>query len=223
MNMNERRLKIFLSLFVLSSISLSLYFSHFHHTPPSENHKSSTGNRHGLTENHHRLLAKPWPILPSYLSWSLNPKVPFRSCEGYFGNGFTRRIDVLKSSPDDNQKFDLAGGGGWFRCFYSETLRSSICEGGRIRMNPERIRMSIGGEKLEAVIGRGEDEELPVFDSGAFDMEAVDKSSTDRKLVDSEFLNQYLQNGAISKHTMRDLVDSIRLVSAKEFQCSEKK
>ncbi|GFZ21913.1 beta-1,2-xylosyltransferase [Actinidia rufa] len=47
------------------------------------------------------------------------------------------------------------------------------------------------------------------------------RSSTDRKLVDSEFLNQYLQNGAISKHTMRDLVDSIRLVSAKEFQCSE--
>ena len=88
-------------------------------------------------------------------------------------------------------------------------------------MNPERIRMSIGGEKLEAVIGRGEDEELPLFDSGAFNIEAVDRSSIDRKLVDSEFLNQYLQNGAISRHTMRDLVDSIRLVSARDFQCSE--
>ncbi|XP_057461633.1 beta-1,2-xylosyltransferase-like [Actinidia eriantha] len=225
MNMNQRKLKILLSLFAFNSISLYLYFSshpdYFRHTPPSENHQSSTGNLHGLTENHHRLLAKPWPILPSYLPWSLKPKVPFRSCEGYFGNGFTRRIDVLKPSPGDHKKLTVSGGGGWFRCFYSETLRSSICEGGRIRMNPERIRMSIGGEKLEAVIGRGEDEELPVFDSGAFNIEAVDRSSIDRKLVDSEFLNQYLQNGAISRHTMRDLVDSIRLVSARDFQCSE--
>ncbi|CAL5345635.1 unnamed protein product [Camellia sinensis] len=181
-----------------------------------ELHQSLTGNGHTLTDNPHNFsLSKPWPILPSYLPWSLNPNVPFRSCESYFGNGFTRRIDLLKSSLSHHQT------GGWFRCFYSETLRSSICEGGRVRMHPDKIRMSIGGERLEAVMGRGEDEELPVFESGAFDVEVVDRSSHGRKLVDDEFLNQYVQFGANSQHTMRGLVDSVKLVGASDFQCSE--
>ncbi|KAF5951166.1 hypothetical protein HYC85_009110 [Camellia sinensis] len=169
-----------------------------------ELHQSLTGNGHTLTDNPHNFsLSKPWPILPSYLPWSLNPNVPFRSCESYFGNGFTHRIDLLKSSLSHHRT------GGWFRCFYSETLRSSICEGGRVRMHPDKIRMSIGGERLEAVMGRGEDEELPVFESGAFDVEVVDRSSHGRKLVDDEFLNQYVQFGADSQHTMRGLVDSV--------------
>ncbi|CAL5369373.1 unnamed protein product [Camellia sinensis] len=181
-----------------------------------ELHQSLTGNGHTLTDNPHNFsLSKPWPILPSYLPWSLNPNVPFRSCESYFGNGFTRRIDLLKSSLSHHRT------GGWFRCFYSETLRSSICEGGRVRMHPDKIRMSIGGERLEAVMGRGEDEELPVFESGAFDVEVVDRSSHGRKLVDDEFLNQYVQFGADSQHTMRGLVDSVKLVGASDFQCSE--
>ncbi|CAL5397030.1 unnamed protein product [Camellia sinensis] len=83
--------------------------------------------------------------------------------------------------------------------------------------------MSIGGERLEAVMGRGEDEELPVFESGAFDVEVVDRSSHGRKLVDDEFLNQYVQFGADSQHTMRGLVDSVKLVGANDFQCSERK
>ncbi|KAL6999173.1 glycoprotein 2-beta-D-xylosyltransferase [Sarracenia purpurea var. burkii] len=225
MKVNRRRLKTLLFLLAFSSISLFLYFfSHldqFHLNSTSENHQSSTGNHHTLTDNHHEFLAKPWPILPSYLPWSLNPNVRFRSCEGYFGNGFTRRIDVLKSSPDRHRKSVTVVGGGWFRCFYSETLRSSICEGGRIRMHPEKIRMSVGGENLETVIGREEDEELPLFDAGAFDIEVVDRSTHGRKLVEVDFLNQYLQKGAISRHTMRALVNSIELVGAKDFHCSE--
>ncbi|CAL5441080.1 unnamed protein product [Camellia sinensis] len=181
-----------------------------------ELHQSLTGNGHTLTDNPHNFsLSKPWPILPSYLPWPLNPNVPFRSCESYFGNGFTRRIDLLKSSLSHHRT------GGWFRCFYSEMLRSSICEGGRVRMHPDKIRMSIGGERLEAVMGRGEDEELPVFESGAFDVEVVDRSSHGRKLVDDEFLNQYVQFGADSLHTMRGLVDSVKLVGASDLQCSE--
>ncbi|GMP88921.1 hypothetical protein CsSME_00040727 [Camellia sinensis var. sinensis] len=181
-----------------------------------ELHQSLTGNGHTLTDNPHNFsLSKPWPILPSYLPWSLNPNVPFRSCESYFGNDFTRRIDLLKSSLSHHRT------GGWFRCFYSETLRSSICKGGRVRMHPDKIRMSIRGERLEAVMGRGEDEELPMFESGAFDVEVVDRSSHGRKLVDDEFLNQYVQFGADSQHTMRGLVDSVKLVGASDFQCSE--
>lgn len=81
--------------------------------------------------------------------------------------------------------------------------------------------MSSGGERLEAVIGRNEDEELPVFDSGAFDIEVADGLNHGKKLVDEGFLNQYLQHGEISRHTMRNLVDSIELTGAKDFQCFE--
>ncbi|KAM5582456.1 hypothetical protein ABKV19_002730 [Rosa sericea] len=110
---------------------------------------------------HHRF-SKPWLILPSYLPWSPTPNAEFRSCEAYFGNGFTRRVDLLKPTKDS---------GSWFRCAFSETLRSSVCEGRRIRMVPERVKMPIGGEVLEDVIGRGEEEEeeLPEFQNGAFE------------------------------------------------------
>ncbi|GJV16840.1 beta-(1,2)-xylosyltransferase [Tanacetum coccineum] len=115
------------------------------------------------------------------------------------------------------------GGGGWFRCFFSETLRSSICEGGGIRMHPDKIKMSNGGEVLESVIGRGEDEELPQFEFGAFDIASgggkVKKGG--EKLADEAFLNEYLQNGAVSRHAMRDLVNSVKLVGADQFECAE--
>lgn len=88
-------------------------------------------------------------------------------------------------------------------------------------MHPEKIRMSIGGEKLETVIGRGEDDELPVFDFGAFNFEAINSVSARKKLATEEFLDQYVPRGAISRHTMRDLIDSIQLVGASEFECSE--
>lgn len=88
-------------------------------------------------------------------------------------------------------------------------------------MHPDKIKMSNGGEKLEMVIGRGEDEELPVFDSGAFDIPIADRPKHGEKLVDVGFLNQYLQHGEISRHTMRNLVESIELINANDFQCSE--
>lgn len=88
-------------------------------------------------------------------------------------------------------------------------------------MNSEKIRMSKGGEKLEEVIGRGEEEELPNFKNGAFEIMVNERKKIGGKLVDEEFLNKYLPEGAISKHTMRELIDSIRLVSANEFHCDK--
>ncbi|KAJ8532535.1 hypothetical protein K7X08_012458 [Anisodus acutangulus] len=228
--MKKKKLKILVSLFALNSITLYLYFSshpdHFRHKS-QENHFPNTGNRFYSSENHHNFhssitsQSKPWPILPSYLPWSQNPNVAWRSCEGYFGNGFTRQIDLLKTSPELHRKNIPGAGGGWFRCFFSDTLQSSICEGGVIRMNSERISMSRGGEKLETVIGRGEDEELPVFKYGAFEIEVNDRKKIGKKLTDDEFLKKYLPEGAISRHTMRELIDSIRLVGVDEFHCSE--
>lgn len=88
-------------------------------------------------------------------------------------------------------------------------------------MNPDEILMSRGGEKLESVIGRSEDDELPVFKNGAFQIKVTDKLKIGKKLVDEKFLNKYLPEGAISRHTMRELIDSIQLVGADDFHCSE--
>lgn len=228
--MNTKTLKILLSLFAINSITLYLYFSsnpdYFHHKR-TENHSHFTNSRSLTTENHFQFqgsvsTSKPWPILPSYLPWSQNIDVPFGSCEGYFGNGFTRRIDALKPSPDSHRKFASSGsGGGWFRCFYSDTLRSSICEAGRLRMSGDKILMSRGGEKLETVVGREEEDELPIFQDGAFEIEVTERSRFGKKLVNNKFLDNYLEEGVISRHTMRSLVDSIRLVGPNEFHCSE--
>ncbi|KAK3199874.1 hypothetical protein Dsin_023289, partial [Dipteronia sinensis] len=132
--------------------------------------------------------SKPWPILPSYLPWSSsqNPDVKIHSCEAYFGNGFQSRLDFLNSSSPTPP----GGGGGWFRCFYSETLRSSVCEGGKVKMNVGKIKMSIGGERLEEVIGRKEEEEMPVFEDGAFEVDGDGDGKLGfgrRRLVSDEF------------------------------------
>nr|GMC59931.1 beta-(1,2)-xylosyltransferase [Ipomoea batatas]GME16816.1 beta-(1,2)-xylosyltransferase [Ipomoea batatas] len=229
--MNKKKLKILLSLFAINSITLYLYFSshpdHFRHNsrPPANPHFHSSENRLSTLGNHSRSLflhTKPWPILPSYLPWSQTPDAALRSCEAYFGNGFSSRFDLLRPSPGLDHKYrDGSSTGGWFRCFYSETLQSSICDAGRLRMSPDKIRMSKGGEKLETVIGRGEDVEMPVFEAGAFDIHVTDRSKFGQKLIDAEFLNRYVPQGAIQRHTMRQLIDSIQLVGPDDFQCTE--
>ncbi|CAH1451027.1 unnamed protein product [Lactuca virosa] len=230
MKMNTKSLKLIIFLFILNSITLYLYFSshpdYFRRRRTTQNIPNSIPQFHSPFPDRTHLVSlsnsnKPWPILPSYLPWSLTPNISFRSCEAYFGNGFTHRVDLLKPSPESNRKVGKDGRG-WFRCFYSQTLRSSICEGGTMRMHPDKIKMSAGGEVLESVIGRGEEEELPEFEFGAFDLEVTGNSKNHgKKLATEGFLNEYLQKGEISRHTMRDLIDSIQLVGANEFECSE--
>ena len=206
---NVLLLKIVIFLFVLNSLSLFLYQFTFKTSSSSPNNPLNYPTR----RNRH---LKPWPILPSYLPWSHHSPPAPRSCEAFFGNGFSRRIEPLPfPNPDENPR-------GWFRCWHSETLRSSICEGGSLRMVPERIKMSRGGEGLEEVIGRGEEEELPEFQNGAFEVDGgVGFLGPPRGLVDGEFLDWYVPRGEIAKHTMRDLIRSVRVVTPGEFQCHE--
>ncbi|KAK2987072.1 hypothetical protein RJ640_004798 [Escallonia rubra] len=225
--MNSVTLKILLSLFAINSVSLYLYFSshpdYFRHhlQRPSLHRRSNTADHHHFPPPT-TSRAKPWPILPSYLPWSLNSTVPFRSCEGYFGNGFTTRVDILKPELHRKSNSGAGNGGGWFRCFYSDTLRSSICEGARIRMDPEKIRMSAGGERLESVIGRREEEEMPVFEAGAFDVDGGEGlKGGGKKVMSDQLLDLYVQSGAVSRHAMRELIGSIQLVGTEEFECSE--
>ncbi|KAK7288528.1 hypothetical protein RIF29_01989 [Crotalaria pallida] len=211
-------LKILLFLFTLNSISLFLYFtSHSSSSSPSAH--SNTSLRRPFIQPHPQPhFSKPWPILPSYLPWSntttTDHHVPLRSCEAYFGNGFTRRLDPLTGGR----------GAGWFRCWYSETLGSSICEGGRVRMVPERIRMTKGGEDLLEVIGRKEEDELPVFQNGAFEVdggEGFGGREGNKMVVEQEFLDRYVPKGEVVMHTMRDLISKILIVRGNEFSCDE--
>jgi len=84
--------------------------------------------------------------------------------------------------------------------------------------------MSQGGEPLEAVIGRTEEEELPRFEDGAFLIEGDAKEITDgkgKKAVDEGFLDKYCPVGRVQDHTMRALMDSIRLVEPGKLECSQ--
>ncbi|XP_010482996.1 PREDICTED: beta-(1,2)-xylosyltransferase [Camelina sativa] len=234
---NPKILKIFLYMLLLNSLFLIIYFV-FHSSsssssssPEQPNPHISLVRFHVSVNNNQSAIQKPWPILPSYLPWTPPQRnLPTRSCEGYFGNGFTKRVDFLKPM--------IGGEGSWFRCFYSETLQSSICEGRNLRMVPDRIVMSRGGERLEEVMGRREEEELPEFRDGAFEV-AEEVSSRlgfkrhrrigggggndviSRRLVNDELLNEYVQEGGIGRHTMRGLVASIRAVDSKDFVCEE--
>lgn len=229
---NPKILKIFLYMLLLNSLFLIIYFV-FHSSSfsPEQSHPHLPLRFH-VSVNNQSAIQKPWPILPSYLPWTPPQRnLATGSCEGYFGNGFTKRVDFLKPMRE----------GSWFHCFYSETLQSSICEGRNLRMVPDRIVMSRGGEKLEEVMGRKEEEELPEFRQGAFEVaEEVSSrlgfkrhrrfgggegggggSVVSRRLVNDEMLNEYIQEGGIDRHTMRDLVASIRAVDTKDFVCEE--
>lgn len=91
-------------------------------------------------------------------------------------------------------------------------------------MVPERITMAKGGEDLRDVIGRTEEEELPRFQNGAFEVdgggEKRDKEE-EMMLVDHELLDRYVPRGEVMMHTMRDLISKIRIVRGKEFSCDE--
>uniref|UniRef100_A0A1J3IPL9 Beta-(1,2)-xylosyltransferase n=1 Tax=Noccaea caerulescens TaxID=107243 RepID=A0A1J3IPL9_NOCCA len=225
---NPRVLKIVVCMLLLNSLFLCIYLAFHSSSSSPEPHPHIPLRFHASVNNQSAAIQKPWPILPSYLPWTPPPQknLPSGSCEGYFGNGFTRRIDFLRPK---------GGEGSWFRCFYSETLKSSICEGRNMRMVPDRIVMSKGGEKLDEVMGRKEEEELPEYREGAFEVaEEISRlgfnrnrriggggSVISRRLVNEEMLNEYIQEGGIDRHTMRGLVASIRAVGTEDFVCDE--
>lgn len=82
-------------------------------------------------------------------------------------------------------------------------------------MDPGKIRISRGGEKLQEVIGREEEEEMPEFEIGAFQVEGKKQG----RLFNDEVLNMYVPRDDIEMHTMRDLMKSIQF--ADELDCQE--
>jgi glycoprotein 2-beta-D-xylosyltransferase len=199
---------VLIIVFAVHAVSFTLYLllqSHYPSPNPAEP-EAETRERVRAPSSQ-----KPWPRLPSLLPWTADPSLPPRSCEAYFGNGFSRRVDVLSEGR---------GGGGWFRCHHSETLGSSICEGARVRLDPALIAMSRGGEPIGQVMGRAEEEELPRYEPGALEVEGVAAGRTG-PLVEPGFLDAYVPSDGIGMHTMRALLDSARVVPPGELHCSQ--
>ncbi|KAG9443612.1 hypothetical protein H6P81_014952 [Aristolochia fimbriata] len=189
-----------------------------------ETRRTVPQNRYTFAENLSSVIrhGKPWPFLPSFLPWTRNPNLPPKSCEGWFGNGFTREVGLIRP-PQEGARYGFSSTRGWFRCFYSETLLSSVCEAAGLRMDPAKIRMSKGGEKLESVIGRAEVDEMPHFEPGAFALQVGKLSNGSRRIASEEFLDRYVPSGEIATHTMRDLIASIQAVEedSGELQCDQ--
>ncbi|CAA7397955.1 unnamed protein product [Spirodela intermedia] len=201
-------------LIVLLINFLSLLYVLRHHPNPSADDSPPIVERF-QAEN-----LKPWPTLPSFLPWVPKSNPARGSCEAYFGNGFSRQIEMLKQVEGGSSR---GGRGGWFRCSYSETLRSSVCQGGSLRMDPQRIRMSTGGENLEEVMRREEEVELPKFEPGSFQIESgrSGDGKTGGRIMTEEVLDNVVPRGAIHSHTMRHLISSIQIVGPGELQCSQ--
>lgn len=88
-------------------------------------------------------------------------------------------------------------------------------------MWPDKIRMSRGGEKLEEVIGRGEEQELPEFDAGAFELDGGASEFRVSELVGEDRLDEFVPQGQIIRHTMHELIASVRVANDSEFECSQ--
>nr|GEU49860.1 beta-(1,2)-xylosyltransferase [Tanacetum cinerariifolium] len=66
------------------------------------------------------------------------------------------------------------------------------------------------GKVLESVIGKGEDEELPLFAFGAFDFQVGSVvSKKNDKLADEAFLNEYLKNGILYESSTVPVVGDV--------------
>ena len=102
-------------------------------------------------------------------SWALNSNTD--SCDGYFGNGYTRETVVLPPSSSAN-------GGSTAQpklsCRSHPGTEAYYCSASEVILHPDRIKMSRGGEDLEAVMGRDEDAELPAFNEGALEFYVSD-------------------------------------------------
>lgn len=130
--------------------------------------------------------------------------------------------DVQQESqlPKRNKLYQPPPRGGLFQCFFSETLKTSICEGTNMIMYPKKIKMSKGGEPLDSVMGRNEEEELPYFTPGAFEV-MVPETEERRALFNQTMLNRLIPVEPITQHTMHHLFEQIRTIPVDEVVCAQ--
>jgi hypothetical protein len=87
-------------------------------------------------------------------------------------------------------------------------------------MNPKRIKMAKGGEPLDSVIGRNEEEELPYFTSGAFQIFVPERGGR-KPLFNKTLLEYLIPKGTVQEHTLHHLLEQIRTIPLNEVTCAQ--
>ena len=85
-------------------------------------------------------------------------------CDLNFGNGYTEKIDVCSSSGGNNADASSV------QCLYNSRLGSSICDIDYLVIDRPSIRSARGGEAIDEVVGRSEEQELCNYAPGAFEV-----------------------------------------------------
>lgn len=77
-----------------------------------------------------------------------------------------------------------------------------------------------GGEALDMVMGRNEEEELPYFTPGAFEVVVPEKEERG-SLFNKTMLERLMPVDTIHQHTMHHLFEQIRTVPMDEVMCAQ--
>jgi hypothetical protein len=158
-------------------------------------------------------------------SWE---EAPANSCSGFFGHGYSTVYPLVGKLPPTAQAAGGAGAGaaapGALSCRYHTALTATFCQASALVLHPDRIKVSQGGEALEAVMGRADEAELPVFSAGAAELieEGLDALPEGGSAAAAESSGQPLPNfkaSTLASHLTADpfklaLLASLRTVSA---------
>jgi glycoprotein 2-beta-D-xylosyltransferase len=117
--------------------------------------KSSLVESESFPPVEYELMADPSP------SWERSSD--YSSCGGYFGNGFAAPHVLVESNSNAN-----------LQCSYHPQTLAFFCEAKQVIIYPSKITVSHGGESLDAVMGRQEHDELPVFESNSVEIYSGD-------------------------------------------------
>ncbi len=82
-------------------------------------------------------------------------------------------------------------------------------------MNPKKIKMAKGGEPLESVMRRNEEEELPCFTSGAFQI--IVPEGERKPLFNKTLLQHLMPQGLIQEH----LFEQIHTILVNKVTCAQ--
>jgi glycoprotein 2-beta-D-xylosyltransferase len=115
----------------------------------------------------------PWPMASSYAPWSFQAAVSQPvSCEAYFGAGYTQVFDVVPPATTDMTQSPP------LRCYHNPLPQASICLMHHVSLHNQHITMNRGGETMDSIMGRREEDEMPKYSSGALQITLPSQSTS---------------------------------------------
>ena len=95
------------------------------------------------------------------------------SCARFMGNGFEEIIPICEAHDEDIVIYT-----GEITCKRNPTTGATMCEGQNIIIDPTLIDVAQGGEPIHEVEGRKDEEEIPIYTPGAFQVPDCRKTNT---------------------------------------------